>query len=54
MHGVSLRVAQSEIVAIMGRNGMGKSTLMKALIGIARTTAGSFGIASKDITGDKS
>ncbi|CAN2536590.1 High-affinity+branched-chain+amino+acid+transport+ATP-binding+protein+LivF [Methylocapsa aurea] len=54
IHGVSMRVAQSEIVAIMGRNGMGKTTLMKALMGIARTTAGVVRIASKDITGDKS
>lgn len=54
IHGVNMRVAQNEIVAIMGRNGMGKTTLMKALMGVARTTAGVVRIANRDITGDQS
>lgn len=33
LHGINLRIAQGEILVLMGRNGMGKSTLMKSLIG---------------------
>ena len=41
LHGVSFEAARNEIVAIMGRNGMGKTTLMKALMGILPTKSGS-------------
>lgn len=32
LHGLNVSVAPNEIVAIMGRNGMGKTTLMKSLM----------------------
>ncbi|WP_018268216.1 urea ABC transporter ATP-binding subunit UrtE [Methylosinus sp. LW4] len=54
IHGLEAEVAPNEIVAIMGRNGMGKTTLMKALMGIARTTAGAVRISDRDITALKS
>jgi urea transport system ATP-binding protein len=54
IHGLEAEVAPNEIVAIMGRNGMGKTTLMKALMGIARTTAGAVRILDRDITALKS
>jgi len=41
IHGATFSVAKGEILAIMGRNGMGKSTLFKTLMGLARSTAGS-------------
>ena len=41
LHGLNVSVAPNEIVAIMGRNGMGKTTLMKSLMGILPTKAGS-------------
>jgi ABC-type branched-chain amino acid transport systems, ATPase component len=34
LHGISFNAAHNETVAIMGRNGMGKTTLFKSLIGI--------------------
>ena len=34
IHGISFSVGETETVAIMGRNGMGKTTLFKSLIGI--------------------
>ena len=41
LHGINLSVAPGEIVAIMGRNGMGKTTLMKSLMGILPAKSGS-------------
>lgn len=41
LHGVSLSVAESEIVALLGTNGNGKSTLMKCIMGIVRPSSGS-------------
>ena len=48
---ISFDVAKGETVAIMGRNGMGKSTLLKALIGILPTRAGKVTIDGRDVTG---
>jgi urea transport system ATP-binding protein len=50
LHGLSFSVAPSEIVAVMGRNGMGKTTLMKALMGIVPTRTGMVSVGSNDIT----
>src|SRR3974390_2583109 len=41
LHGLNVTVAANEIVAIMGRNGMGKTTLMKSLMGIVPPRSGS-------------
>ena len=41
LHGLNIAVQPNEIVAIMGRNGMGKTTLMKSLMGIVPTKSGS-------------
>jgi urea transport system ATP-binding protein len=43
--GVSLRIEQGEVVCLLGRNGMGKSTLLKSILGLIRRTAGSVLIA---------
>lgn len=50
LHGLDLEVKPGEIVAIMGRNGMGKTTLMKTLMGIMPTTAGAVSIAGQEVT----
>jgi urea transport system ATP-binding protein len=47
---VSLRVAPGEAVAIMGRNGMGKTTLLKSLIGLLPARGGSIRLGGADIT----
>ncbi len=48
---VSIKVARSEIVAIVGPNGSGKSTLLKGLLGFARLIQGTVIYQDKDITG---
>jgi len=49
IHGLDLSLAPGEIVAIMGRNGMGKTTLMKSLIGIVPSTNGTIHIGKTPI-----
>jgi urea transport system ATP-binding protein len=49
LHGMSFKVDPGEIVAIMGRNGMGKTTLMKAMMGIMPSSAGSIRLGGEDI-----
>jgi branched-chain amino acid transport system ATP-binding protein len=40
LHGVSLEVQQGEVVAVMGRNGVGKSTLLRAIMGLTPARLG--------------
>jgi len=48
---VSLEVPQGEIVAIVGANGAGKSSLIRTIAGIEKPRAGSIRFAGRDITG---
>jgi urea transport system ATP-binding protein len=50
LHGIDLSVAPGEIVALVGRNGMGKSTLMKSLIGVMPIQSGRISVDGTDIT----
>ena len=54
LHGLDLNVKPGEIVAIMGRNGMGKTTLMKTLMGIVPEKGGDVTVDDTDVTGMKS
>jgi urea transport system ATP-binding protein len=47
---VSFRVEDGETVAIMGRNGMGKSTLLKSLIGVLRARSGTISLSGRDLS----
>jgi urea transport system ATP-binding protein len=53
LHGIDFKVAPGEIVAIMGRNGMGKTTLMKALMGIVPATGGGVTLDGAELSGLK-
>jgi urea transport system ATP-binding protein len=51
IHDVSLSAAKQEIVAVMGRNGMGKTTLFKTLMGILPMRGGSIEVDGRQIGG---
>jgi urea transport system ATP-binding protein len=48
---ISFNVNDGETVAIMGRNGMGKSTLLKSLIGLLRARSGSVSLSGQELLG---
>jgi len=50
LDGISLRVASGELVAIIGSNGAGKSTTLKAISGLVRPSHGSIVYEGQDIT----
>src|SRR5947208_1701485 len=51
INGVSLRVGQGEIVALLGKNGMGKSTLLRTVLGFLPARAGSVKVLGQEATG---
>ncbi|MBZ9965814.1 urea ABC transporter ATP-binding subunit UrtE [Mesorhizobium sp. BR1-1-2] len=51
LQGIDLEIAKGEIVAVIGRNGVGKSTLMKTLIGLVDSMAGTIRLDSTELTG---
>lgn len=54
LHGVSFEGHVNETVAIMGRNGMGKTTLFKSLMGILPIKGGRISVAGQDVSHDES
>ena len=50
LHGIDFSAKRNETVAIMGRNGMGKTTLFKSLIGILPARSGSIEVDGQDVT----
>jgi len=51
LQGISLNVAEGELVALLGRNGMGKSTTLKTIMGLVKSKSGSVIFEGKEITG---
>jgi urea transport system ATP-binding protein len=51
LQGVDMTVRRGEIVGVIGRNGVGKSTLMRCLIGLIPAKSGSVSLFARDITG---
>jgi branched-chain amino acid transport system ATP-binding protein len=51
LHGVSLKCERGRITAILGRNGVGKSTTLKSVIGLVRPRKGSIKLGGKEIAG---
>jgi branched-chain amino acid transport system ATP-binding protein len=51
LHGVDFEVGRGETVALMGRNGMGKTTLLRSLMGLTSPRRGRISIDGRDMTG---
>ncbi|HZP35669.1 MAG TPA: ABC transporter ATP-binding protein [Methylomirabilota bacterium] len=51
LHGVSLRAAAGEVVSLLGRNGAGKSTTLKSIVGLVAVTGGRIRFEGREITG---
>src|SRR5438552_5571201 len=51
LHGVSLAIAKGEMVTLMGRNGMGKTTTVRSIMGLTRAMAGSIRFDGREIRG---
>lgn len=52
IHGVGINVAEGESVALMGRNGMGKTTLFKSIIGTIPNRGGEILVNGNEVTHD--
>ncbi len=51
LHGLSLTVAQGEVVALLGRNGAGKTTTLRSITGLTPPRAGEIRFRGADIAG---
>lgn len=51
LQGINLQIAEGELVALLGRNGMGKSTTLKSIMGMVKPTSGSVMFDGKEIAG---
>jgi branched-chain amino acid transport system ATP-binding protein len=50
LHGVNFTVGQGETIGLMGRNGMGKTTLLRTMLGLVRPREGAIEIDGADVT----
>ncbi|TMJ76741.1 MAG: ABC transporter ATP-binding protein [Alphaproteobacteria bacterium] len=50
LRGVSVRIGAGETIGLMGRNGMGKTTLIRTLVGLVRARRGSVLVDGEDVT----
>jgi branched-chain amino acid transport system ATP-binding protein len=53
LFGVDLTVEDGEVVALMGRNGMGKTTTISSILGMVKPRGGSINFAGKEIAGQQ-
>ncbi|MCB1475062.1 MAG: ABC transporter ATP-binding protein [Rhodobiaceae bacterium] len=51
LHDVDLDIGAGEVVALMGRNGMGKTTTIRALMGLLKPSAGSLVFRGRELSG---
>jgi branched-chain amino acid transport system ATP-binding protein len=51
LQGINMDIAEGEMVALLGRNGMGKSTALKSIMGLVRISAGSVKFNGREIGG---
>jgi branched-chain amino acid transport system ATP-binding protein len=53
LRGVNFRVGTGETVSLLGRNGMGKTTLLRTLMGLLKPNRGSIMFNGRDVTGSR-
>ena len=53
LFGVDLAVGEGEVVALMGRNGMGKTTTIRAICGLMASRSGAISFAGRDVIREK-
>ncbi|MBW2096245.1 MAG: ABC transporter ATP-binding protein [Deltaproteobacteria bacterium] len=51
LHGVSMNLAEEDLVCLLGRNGVGKTTTLKSIMGIVQAQAGKIVFKGKDLVG---
>jgi branched-chain amino acid transport system ATP-binding protein len=51
LHGIDLQIRRGEAVGLLGRNGMGKTTLIRTLLGQLKASQGRLSVAGRDMTG---
>ena len=50
LHGIDLRVAEGEMIVVVGASGCGKSTLLRIVAGLEEPSAGRVRIGGRDVT----
>ncbi|NLD69521.1 MAG: ABC transporter ATP-binding protein [Limnobacter sp.] len=50
LHGISFAIGRGQAVGLLGRNGMGKTTLIRTLLGLVRASGGTVRVAGRDMT----
>ena len=53
LHGVSLKIAPGEIVSLLGRNGSGRSTTLKTIMGLVPPTGGKVVLGGRNVAGER-
>jgi branched-chain amino acid transport system ATP-binding protein len=53
LHGLSFELARGELVSLLGRNGAGKTTALKSIMGLIRNVAGSIKVSGVECLGEK-
>lgn len=53
LHGVSLKIAAGEIVSLLGRNGSGRSTTLKTIMGLVAPTGGRVLLGGRNLAGER-
>ena len=53
LHGVDMTIRQGEIVSLLGRNGSGRSTTLKTIMGLVKPTGGEVRLEGKNLAGER-
>src|SRR5690606_16455956 len=51
LHGVNVSVEEGQVIALLGRNGVGKTTLLRSIVGMASVLSGSIKLRDQELAG---